>query len=46
MKIHITGNAGSGKTTLASRLGEALDLSVYSLERGMGCGFKRRENAR
>ncbi|KJY76922.1 hypothetical protein [Vibrio nigripulchritudo] len=32
MKIHITGNAGSGKTTLASRLGEALDLPVYSLD--------------
>ena len=32
MKIHITGNAGSGKTTLAKRLGQALDLPVSSLD--------------
>ncbi|MBD1558717.1 hypothetical protein HC752_17435 [Vibrio sp. S9_S30] len=32
MRINITGNAGSGKTTLAKALGEALDLPVASLD--------------
>ncbi|WP_104400569.1 topology modulation protein [Vibrio penaeicida] len=32
MRINITGNAGSGKTTLAKSLGEALDLPVASLD--------------
>lgn len=32
MKLHITGNAGSGKTTLARKLGEALDLPVFGLD--------------
>lgn len=31
-KIHITGNAGSGKTTLARELGAALDLPVFGLD--------------
>ena len=33
MRIHITGNAGSGKTSLASQLGDILDLSVYGLDK-------------
>ncbi len=32
-KIHITGNAGSGKTTLARELGAALDLPVFGLDK-------------
>ncbi|PKF77889.1 topology modulation protein [Vibrio sp. vnigr-6D03] len=32
MRINIAGNAGSGKTTLAKALGEALDLPVASLD--------------
>lgn len=32
LRIHVTGNAGSGKTTLARHLGEQLDLPVYSLD--------------
>ncbi|SMF85381.1 hypothetical protein SAMN06265365_1622 [Tistlia consotensis] len=32
-RIHVTGNAGSGKTTLARQIGEALDLPVYGLDR-------------
>jgi adenylate kinase family enzyme len=32
MKIHITGNADSGKTTLALKLGEALNIPVSSLD--------------
>ena len=32
-KIHITGNAGSGKTTLAYELGAALDLPVFGLDK-------------
>ncbi len=32
MKIHITGNAGSGKTTLAKRLGELLSIPVFHLD--------------
>lgn len=32
MKIHITGNAGSGKTTLAARLGTELNLPVHGLD--------------
>ena len=31
-RIHITGNAGSGKTTLANRLGVELGLPVFSLD--------------
>ncbi len=33
MKIHVTGNAGSGKTTLAKELGEILDIEVYGLDK-------------
>lgn len=32
VKLHITGNAGSGKTTLARKLGDALDLPVHGLD--------------
>lgn len=32
MKIHVTGNAGSGKTTLAKALGEISGLNVYGLD--------------
>lgn len=32
MRIFITGNAGSGKTTLARTLGERLGLRVYGLD--------------
>ena len=32
VKLHITGNAGSGKTTLGRKLGEALDLPVFGLD--------------
>ena len=32
MRINITGNAASGKTTLAARLGARLDLPVISLD--------------
>jgi len=32
MKVHITGNAGSGKTTLALQLGQALNIPVASLD--------------
>ncbi len=32
MKIHVTGNAGSGKTTLATIIGSILDLPVFSLD--------------
>ena len=32
MKIHVTGNAGSGKTTLAAKLGDALELPVFGLD--------------
>ncbi|MGJ8528612.1 hypothetical protein [Maritalea sp.] len=31
-RIHITGNAGSGKTTLAHQLGSALGLPVFGLD--------------
>ena len=33
MKIHITGNAGSGKTTLARTLSSQLNISSHSLDR-------------
>lgn len=33
MRIHITGNAGSGKTTLARELGEILDSNVFGLNK-------------
>ncbi len=32
MKILVTGNAGSGKTTLAATIGSTLDLPVFSLD--------------
>ncbi|RXJ71859.1 hypothetical protein CS022_19010 [Veronia nyctiphanis] len=32
MKIHVTGNAGSGKTTLAAEIGSMLDLPVFGLD--------------
>ena len=32
MKIHVTGNAGAGKTTLANTIGQALNLPVYGLD--------------
>jgi adenylate kinase family enzyme len=32
MRIHVTGNAASGKTTLAARLGAELGLPVFSLD--------------
>jgi len=32
VRIHITGNAGSGKTTLAEHIGQALDLPVFGLD--------------
>ncbi|MEH6629728.1 MAG: hypothetical protein V7776_02820 [Halopseudomonas aestusnigri] len=32
-KIHITGNAGAGKTTLAKEIGDALSLPVFGLDK-------------
>jgi adenylate kinase family enzyme len=32
MRIHVTGNAGAGKTTLARKLGVELDLQVTHLD--------------
>lgn len=32
MKIHVTGNAGAGKTTLAKVIGHELNLPVYGLD--------------
>jgi adenylate kinase family enzyme len=31
-RIHVTGNAGSGKTSLAAALGDALELPVFGLD--------------
>jgi adenylate kinase family enzyme len=33
MKIHVTGNSGSGKTTFANELGTALNLPVFGLDK-------------
>lgn len=33
MRIHITGNAGSGKTTMAKELGLLLGIDVYGLDK-------------
>jgi len=33
LRIHITGNAGSGKTTLARELGQVLDINVFGLDK-------------
>ncbi len=33
MRIHITGNAGSGKTTMAKKLGLLLGIPVYGLDK-------------
>lgn len=33
MKIHITGNAGAGKTTIATQLGHELGLKVFGLDK-------------
>ncbi|WP_101758513.1 AAA family ATPase [Oceanicoccus sp. KOV_DT_Chl] len=33
MRIHITGNAGSGKTTLAKELGDILNIPVFGLDK-------------
>lgn len=33
MKIHITGNAGAGKTTFAHKLGQDLGLPVFGLDK-------------
>ena len=32
MRIHVTGNAGSGKTTLAAHIGAELGIPVYGLD--------------
>ena len=45
VKLHITGNAGSGKTTLARKLGDAFDLPVYGLDQIVwGPGWKKVPN--
>ena len=33
MRIHVTGNAGSGKSTFASNVGDILGINVYSLDK-------------
>ncbi|WP_424982020.1 hypothetical protein [Maritalea sp. S77] len=33
MKIHVTGNSGSGKTTFAKELGDTLSLPVFGLDK-------------
>ena len=33
MKIHVTGNAGAGKTTFAHKLGHELGLQVFGLDK-------------
>lgn len=33
MRIHVTGNAGAGKTTLGSRIAEEFNLPCYGLDR-------------
>jgi adenylate kinase family enzyme len=33
MKIHVTGNSGAGKTTLANELGASLNMLVFGLDK-------------
>lgn len=33
MKIHVTGNAGAGKTTIARKIGNELGLDVFGLDK-------------
>ena len=46
MKIHVTGNAGAGKTTLARELGARFNLPVYSLDTVIwASGWRKRSEA-